>query len=101
MKIKAAVLRQAGGPYDIEDLELDEPKEKEVLVRCAYTGHYHSDLLNMLGHIKMNMLSCGARKRWSCGTGGASLHWSQEGRSRCRELDGPLRQLQEVQKWHG
>jgi S-(hydroxymethyl)glutathione dehydrogenase/alcohol dehydrogenase len=55
MKIKAAVLRQAGKPYSIEELELDEPKEKEVLVRYAYTGYCHSDLSNLLGHIKMKL----------------------------------------------
>jgi Zn-dependent alcohol dehydrogenase len=38
MKIKGAVLREPHKPYTIEDLELDPPKEKEVLVKYVYTG---------------------------------------------------------------
>jgi aryl-alcohol dehydrogenase len=44
MKIKAAVVRQKGGPFHIEDIELDEPREDEVLVRIAGTGLCHTDL---------------------------------------------------------
>ena len=50
MKIRAAVLREVNKPYTIEELELDPPKEKEVLVRYVYTGYCHSDLSNLLGH---------------------------------------------------
>ena len=53
MKIKAAVLREANKPYTIEELELDPPKEKEVLVRYVYTGYCHSDLSNLLGNVQM------------------------------------------------
>jgi S-(hydroxymethyl)glutathione dehydrogenase/alcohol dehydrogenase len=53
MKIKAAVLREVNKPYSIEELELDPPKEKEVLVRYAYTGYCHSDLSNLLGNVQM------------------------------------------------
>ena len=53
MKIKGAVLREAGKPYSIEELELDPPKEKEVLVRYAYTGFCHSDLSVQQGKIEM------------------------------------------------
>jgi len=53
MKIKAAVLREANKPYSIEDLELDPPKEREALVRYAYTGYCHSDLSNLLGNVQM------------------------------------------------
>ncbi len=55
MKIKGAVLREAGKPYSIEELELEAPKEKEVLVRYAYTGFCHSDLHNLLGHVNMSL----------------------------------------------
>lgn len=44
MKVKAAVLRGINEPYRIEELELAPPKEKEVLVKYAYTGYCHSDL---------------------------------------------------------
>ena len=51
MKIKGAVLREAGKPYTIEELELEPPKEKEALVRYVYTGYCHSDLHVQLGEI--------------------------------------------------
>lgn len=39
MKVKAAVLREAKKPYTIEQVELEAPKEREVLVRYVYTGY--------------------------------------------------------------
>jgi hypothetical protein len=53
MKIKAAVLREYNKPLSLEELELEPPKEKEVLVKYAYTGFCHSDLHNILGHTQM------------------------------------------------
>lgn len=53
MKIKAAVLREVKQPYSIEELELEPPKDKEALVRYAYTGYCHSDLSNLLGNVQM------------------------------------------------
>ncbi|MFC1532398.1 alcohol dehydrogenase catalytic domain-containing protein [Thermodesulfobacteriota bacterium] len=44
MKIKAAVLREYGEPVSVEQIELAPPKEKEVLIKTAYTGFCHSDL---------------------------------------------------------
>ncbi len=44
MKIKAAVVREESGPFGLEDLELEEPREDEVLVRIAGTGICHTDL---------------------------------------------------------
>lgn len=55
MKIKAAVLREVKQPYSIEELELDPPKEREALIRYAYTGYCHSDLSNILGNIQMTL----------------------------------------------
>ena len=51
MKIIGAVLREAGKPYTIEELELGAPKEKEALVRYVYTGYCHSDLHVQLGEV--------------------------------------------------
>lgn len=45
MKIKAAVVREKGGPFIIEDVELGEPRADEVLVRVAATGVCHTDLV--------------------------------------------------------
>jgi len=44
MKIKAAVVREKGGPFRIEEVELEEPREDEVLVRIAGAGLCHTDL---------------------------------------------------------
>tara|TARA_R110000787_G_scaffold60478_4_gene137187 strand:- start:11644 stop:12747 length:1104 start_codon:yes stop_codon:yes gene_type:complete len=43
MKIKAAVLRGVGQPFEIEELELAPPKENEVLVKTIASGICHSD----------------------------------------------------------
>lgn len=51
MKIKGAVLREPKKPYSIEELELEPPREKEVLIKYVYTGYCHSDLHVQLGEI--------------------------------------------------
>jgi Zn-dependent alcohol dehydrogenase len=52
MKIKAAVLRECNKPVSIEDINLASPKEKEVLVKTAYTGFCHSDLSFLTGEVR-------------------------------------------------
>jgi S-(hydroxymethyl)glutathione dehydrogenase/alcohol dehydrogenase len=52
MKIKAAVLREYNEPISIEEIELAPPKEKEVLVKTAYTGFCHSDYSFIIGAFK-------------------------------------------------
>ncbi len=44
-KIKAAVVRQEGGPFQIEDLVQGEPRSDEVLVRVVATGMCHTDMV--------------------------------------------------------
>ena len=43
MKTRAAVLRDVGKPFEIVELDLDEPKTGEVLIRFAASGLCHSD----------------------------------------------------------
>ena len=43
MKIRAAIVQQAGEPWDVTDVELDPPKDDEVLVEIAASGLCHSD----------------------------------------------------------
>ncbi len=43
MKTRAAVMWEAGKPWDIVELELDPPKAGEVLVRFVASGLCHSD----------------------------------------------------------
>ena len=44
MKTKAAVLLDAGKPFEIMELDLDGPKEGEVLIKYTAAGLCHSDL---------------------------------------------------------
>ena len=44
MKTKAAVLYQLGEPLEIEEVELQAPKDGEVLVKVAGAGVCHSDI---------------------------------------------------------
>ena len=43
MKTRAALIRELGKPFEIVELDLDEPKPSEVLVRFAAAGLCHSD----------------------------------------------------------
>jgi alcohol dehydrogenase (nicotinoprotein) len=43
MKTRAAVLRQGGQPWEITELDVDEPKAGEVLIRYEAAGLCHSD----------------------------------------------------------
>jgi aryl-alcohol dehydrogenase len=45
MRIAAAVVREPGGPFLVEDLELDEPRPDEVVVKVAAAGICHTDLV--------------------------------------------------------
>ena len=48
MKIKAAVVQEQCGLL-IEEVELDEPRDDEVLVRIVRTGLCHTDLGSKAG----------------------------------------------------
>jgi S-(hydroxymethyl)glutathione dehydrogenase/alcohol dehydrogenase len=52
MKIKAAVLYEPQTPLVVETLDLDDPKEGEVLVRLVSAGVCHSDYHVMKGEWK-------------------------------------------------
>ncbi len=51
MKIKAAVVREQSGPFKIEEIELDEPRDDEVLVRIVSSGICGTDLGARAGHL--------------------------------------------------
>ncbi|ATB29827.1 NAD(P)-dependent alcohol dehydrogenase [Melittangium boletus] len=42
--MKAAVVRAKHGPFSLEDVELEEPRDNEVLVRITGVGLCHTDL---------------------------------------------------------
>ena len=43
MKITAAVVREKGQPFQFEELELQDPREGEVMVKIASSGVCHTD----------------------------------------------------------
>ena len=45
MKTHAAVVRKKSGPFSIEKVNLDEPRDDEVLVRIHGTGICHTDIV--------------------------------------------------------
>lgn len=51
MKTIAAVVHEAGGPFLLEEVSLDEPRADEVLVRMVATGLCHTDLSVRAGYI--------------------------------------------------
>ncbi|MCL2878387.1 MAG: NAD(P)-dependent alcohol dehydrogenase [Acidobacteria bacterium] len=51
MKIKAAVVREAGKPFVLEEVELDEPRDDEVLVKIVSSGLCHTDLVAQMQYL--------------------------------------------------
>lgn len=51
MRIKAAVVRSHTEPVSVEEIELDPPKEGEILVKTKYTGFCHSDYSFIAGRL--------------------------------------------------
>ncbi len=45
MKVDAAIVREARGSFEIAELELDEPRDDEILVRILGVGLCHTDLV--------------------------------------------------------
>ncbi len=51
MKIKAAIVKKASDPFVIEEVELDEPRDNEILVRMKGCGLCHTDLSGQHGYL--------------------------------------------------
>ncbi len=45
MKIRAAVVREKSGPFLMEEIDLDDPRDDEVVVRIVASGLCHTDLV--------------------------------------------------------
>ena len=45
MKVTAAIVHEEAQPFSVEDLELEEPRADEVLVRIVATGMCHTDVI--------------------------------------------------------
>jgi aryl-alcohol dehydrogenase len=44
-QIRAAVVREKGGPFNVETLTLEAPRRDEVLVKVVATGLCHTDMV--------------------------------------------------------
>jgi S-(hydroxymethyl)glutathione dehydrogenase/alcohol dehydrogenase len=55
MKTKAAVVYETGKPIEIEELDLDGPREGEVLIRYLYAGLCHSDVHISAGDLEARL----------------------------------------------
>jgi aryl-alcohol dehydrogenase len=51
MKVTAAVVRKKGGPFLIEELELEDPREDEILIKVVACGLCHTDLVARDQHL--------------------------------------------------
>ena len=94
MKTRAAVLRDVGKPFEIVELDLDEPKAGEVLVRFVASGLCHSDDHLRTGDIPVRYPIVGGHE----GAGiveqvGAGRHQAGRRRPRGRLLPAGLRAL--------
>jgi S-(hydroxymethyl)glutathione dehydrogenase/alcohol dehydrogenase len=60
MQTQAAVVYEHGEPFQVTSLELDEPREREVLVRVAAAGICHTDEHVRIGEMRPRLpLACG------------------------------------------
>ena len=55
MKARAAVMREANTALTIEEIEIDKPTSREVLIRTVFAGVCHSDLHFIEGSYKHPM----------------------------------------------
>jgi NADPH:quinone reductase-like Zn-dependent oxidoreductase len=63
VQTRAALLRQVPGEWEVCDVELDEPREHEVLVRMSAAGLCHSDDHFATGDIPVGHLPfCGGNE---------------------------------------
>jgi aryl-alcohol dehydrogenase len=51
VKIKAAVAREQGSALSVEQVDLEPPRDHEILVRVVATGVCHTDLVVLAGHL--------------------------------------------------
>jgi aryl-alcohol dehydrogenase len=42
---KAAVVRTSGGPFELEEISIQEPRDNEVIVKVVATGMCHTDMV--------------------------------------------------------
>ena len=73
--MRAAVMRAWKAPLTIEDIDLDEPGPREVLVRTVATGVCHSDL-----HVLEGSFPCRRRRCSATSPRASSRRWAPRSR---------------------
>jgi len=58
MKTRAALLLESPGRYEVHDVDLDPPKDHEVLVRMVASGLCHSDVHYLVGDQPTHVPMC-------------------------------------------
>ena len=87
MKTKAAVLWGLHQKWEVEEVDLDGPKEDEVLVKLTASGLCHSDDHLVTGDMPMQMPVVGGHEGAGVVVGGrARRHRRRRGRLRGAEL---------------
>jgi hypothetical protein len=82
MKTKAGVLWGLHEKWEVEEVDLDGPKEREVMVKLTASGLCHSDDHLITGDMPTRRDRC------------------RRGRSRGAQLHPGLRPLRTVHPWH-
>ena len=54
MRSRAAILHDVGGPWSVEDFELDPPRAGEIVVEMAAAGLCHSDYHVLKGDMSIS-----------------------------------------------
>ena len=62
MRITAALSRRADAPFEIAEVELDDPRADEVLVRIGAAGICHTDLAMKAAWPPARARSCSATR---------------------------------------
>jgi NDMA-dependent alcohol dehydrogenase len=62
MKARGAVIYEVGGPWTVEDLELDDPQDHEVMIQVMASGLCHSDDHFVTGDIPVTLPMVGGHE---------------------------------------
>ena len=73
MQTKAAILWEVNKPWAVEDIELDDPKEGEVMVKLAASGLCHSDEHLVTGDLPFELPMIGGHEGAA-----SSPRWARE-----------------------
>ncbi|WP_394933905.1 NDMA-dependent alcohol dehydrogenase [uncultured Ilumatobacter sp.] len=80
MQTKAAILWEVNKPWAVEDIELDDPKEGEVMVKLAASGLCHSDEHLVTGDLPFELPIIGGHEGAGVVTKvGPGVSWLEEG----------------------